>query len=384
MMAKTISSTLTLLAVLAFSGAHAESMDQERVKIDQYQHEISALKQDNADLEKQLSELDNKIASTAKKYAPEKNASDQAEAKYRQAQKAAQSTPSTINKERAEAARFDYLMKNRQYTRSSQEVTDLKKQQKALQAQLASNKKAIGSNSRKIKQQQQLVVEMEKTARKQATQQANSERQLRLKKENALRSSRDELTKSREQHAAAMAEIAALKAMLAEKEAAASVTKAAVPTSVAATTLQASLASSPAVASDAIQAPVGNNTSIKTATAESTIDSLFGDKKQYLAMLSAAEQQKGARSRTNKILHLKTYKNRRMSKQTSHSLRYIGNGIYRGKTVVRAGETALVIGSKKWRSEIPAHDNKKQYIFLLDTRDKSNPNLKLFSRSEVQ
>lgn len=384
MMAKTISSTLTLLAVFAFSGAQAQTINEERVKIDQHQVEISSLQHANADLEKQLSQLDKKIAGMASNYAPEEKARNQAEARYRKAQKAAENTPSSINKERAETARFEYLMKDRQYQRSSQDVTKLKKQHQALQGQLASNKTAIGNTNQKIKQQRKLIVDMEQSARKQATQQANSERQLRIKKEDALRSSRNELTKTREQHAAAMAEIALLKAMLAEKEVAASVANVALPTSIAATTLQASLASNPAVASDAIRTPASNSKAIKTETAESTIDSLFGDKKQYLAMLGVAQQQRGARSRTNKILHVKTFKNSRMNKQTSHSLRYIGNGVYRGKTVVRAGETAFVIGSKKWRSEIPGHDNKTQYIFLLDTRDKSSPELKLFPRSEVQ
>ena len=181
-----------------------------------------------------------------------------------------------------------------------------------------------------------------------------------------------------------MTEIAALKAMLAAKETATSVASVAVPTSVAATTLQASLASNPAVANDAGRAPASDSKVINTRSAESTINSLFGDKKQYLAMLSIAQKQQGARSRSNKILHVKTYKNSRLNKQTSHSLRHIGNGVYQGKTVVRAGETAFVIGSKRWRSEIPGRDNKKPYIFLLDTRDKSSPALKLFPRSEVQ
>jgi chromosome segregation ATPase len=381
MIAKSIPPTLALLVAMTLTAANAQTIDKERLRIDNYQQKVSSLQQSNSDIEGRLTQLDKQIKAMANSYEPEEKARDKAEARYQKALQAAMDIPSTVNRERAEAARFEYLMADRKYRRSSQDVSKLRKQQKALQAQLASNQEMIGKTGSQLKQQQELIHGMEKQAHKQATEQAKNERRLRLKKDAALRASRDELTKTRKQYAAAAAEIALLKSQLAEKEARASVAAAA--SSIAVATPLPTLSNRAAPLTGSTNSRIDKRNS-STDNIQSAMKSLQGDKAQYIALLEAAGLKQGARSRINKILHVRTFKNSRLSKQTSHSLKYLGNGVYQGKTVVRSGETAFVIGNKKWQWTIPKTDNKKQYIFTLDSRDKANPKLKVFARSEVQ
>jgi hypothetical protein len=217
----------------------------------------------------------------------------------------------------------------------------------------------------------------------QATLAAQAERDLRVKKENALRDSRDQLSQAREQHAAAMAEIERLKAMLEQQQPAPATSARSAGTRVA---MAAPPSSAKGVATDATIS--GHKVSIASELpADDDLQSelsYLGNKQQYLALLTAAGQQQGARARSKKVMHIKTYKDDRLSKQTSHSLRHLGNGLYQGRTVVRSGTTSFVIAGKHWRAEIPHSDHKQQYIFILDTRDNSNPELTMFDRSEVQ
>ncbi len=383
MMVKTIPAALGISFALLLNGAHAQTVAEERVKIEQYGKQITSLEKSNANIEQELAGLDKQIARVEGKNGPEKKTFQKAEARYQQAVKLAEDRPTTSNLEKAETARFEYVMAERKYQRSTQGVTTLKKQQAKLQAGLVANEKKIRKANTGIARQQKQILALEQQAREQADQEAQSERQLRLQGEGALRNSRDELSKARENHAAAVAEITTLKAMLAEKEAAASAAAASKAITVA--NLQAPQSAQAVTATDASDAvpPPVKTSPAPTEITQPASRSPLSSKEQYLELHGISAQQQGSKHRVNKIIHVKTYSKGRLSKQTSHSLKHLGNGIYEGKTRVRAGTTSFIVGGKQWRETIPESDNKRDYIFVLDARNKARMKLLLFARSDL-
>lgn len=377
MMLKTVPATLSLTLALLVGGAHGQTIAEERQKIQQYSQTISALQSSNADIERKITDLSQQIEASQDKYTPEKKARNKAEATYQDAIKLAEDKPSAANLEKAEAARFSFLMAERKYERSSQDVRKQEKRLQNLQAKLDSNANKIRNNQARIAQQQKQILAVEQQARQQASKQAQSERELRLQREGALRSSHNELSKTRQAHAAAVEEIALLKAQLAAKEATLKL-EAEAKAAAAASAVTVAKLSSPTT-TDA--SPTKHDTDpVAKNTAAEQAETLLSDPLIYSHLMTVTTNP-GKKGRVNKILHMKTYKQDRLSKQTSHSLKHLGNGIYEGRTHIRAGETAFVIGSKQWRKTVPGTQSRKEIIFILDARNKSKPELLLFSNS---
>lgn len=369
MMAKTFPSALTLALALVINPAQAADVQAEKAMIEQYSQQLSTLQSSSDSLRQQIAGLGENIEKKAAEFGPEEKEFRLAEERYQLAKAAAEDKPTKDNLEQAEAARFEFVMAERKYQRATADVTKLRKQQQKLEKDLARNDRKIRQTNNLIAEQQQSILNKEQQARQQASQQAAQERQLRIKQQGALQTSQDELSRTKEEHAAAMAEIAALKAMLAEQEAAAA--REAAQATVAVASLP-----EPAVANDA--------SPVEQQAARSLADAPESPRDKYMALIAVSEVQSGKKHRVNKIIHVKTYKDNRLSKQTSHSLRHLGNGIYEGRTAVRAGSNSFVVGSRQWRREIPAEHHKEDYVFILDTRDKSRQKLVLFARAEVE
>lgn len=383
MMPSKIPRLLVLLMTLVSIVANAQNIEQERLKIEQSRQQVSSLQASNAAIEKQIQQLEKERVEQADSFAPEAKALKEAEFNYQQALRTSERVPSPTNKERAESARFAFLMAERKYQRSTEDVTELANQQAVLREQLGENRQAISKASHQLDKQQKLILQMEQQARAHASAQAKQERELRMKKESALRNSRAELDRAREERAAAMAELVELKAKLAAQRQAKNHTVRTITPATAAVTVASSQATLPS----ARRVPPAK---ANTATHINALDygseglpSLLGDKSQYLALLETARQ-RGSRARSSKIMHMNTLADDRIIRKTAHSLKHRGNGVYEGKTPVRGGMTTLVVGSKQWRWEIPNSDHNKMYRFVLDTRDNSNTELKIFRSSDVK
>lgn len=380
MMPSIIPRLLALLITLIAGGAYAQNIGEERQKIEQFHQQLSSLQASNAAIEKQLQQLEQDIAGQSKSYAPEAKALKEAEFNYQQALRTSERVPNASNKERAETARFAFLMAERKYQRAAEDVIELAKQQTLLREQLADNQQQISSTSVQLGEQQELILRLEKQAREHASALAKKkERELRMKKESALRANREALDRARNERAAAMAELAELKAKLEAQKRAKRLTASTLPTAAAGVTVASSRpTSSP---TRARLAPITARVQLEEET--EGLPSLLGDKAQYMALLETAKQQ-GSRARSSKIMHMNTLADDRIIRKTSHSLKHRGNGVYEGKTPARAGMTTLVVGSKQWRWEIPANDDNTMYSFVLDTRDNSNTELRIFRARDVK
>ncbi len=381
MMPSIIPHLLALLMVLVAGGAYAQNIEEQRQKIEQFRQQVSSLQASNAAIEKQLQQLEQDISDQAESYAPEAKALKEAEFNYQQALRTSERVPSASNKERAENTRFTFLMAERKYQRSAEGVTELAKQQTLLREQLADNQQRINSTKVQLGEQQELILRLEKQAREHATALAKKkERELRMKKESALRANREALDRARNERAAAMAELAELKAKLAAQKRAKRHTISTLPITAAGVTVASSRPTSSPIRSQ--PAPLAARLPMDEKETEG-LPSLLGDKAQYMALLETARQQ-GSRARSSKIMHMNTLADDRIIRKTAHSLKHRGNGVYEGRTPVRAGMTTLVVGSKQWRWEIPGNDNNTMYRFVLDTRDNSNTELKIFRAKDVK
>jgi hypothetical protein len=400
MLSKSISYAFMLLVAISCGAANAQTIDQERAALAQYNAQLATLRQASARIDTQLQQLASSIAREEQESAPQRKARDTAQQQYLRAEALATRVPSNQNLENAEATRFTRVLAERKYERAAQTMLELTQQRTAAQQQLEENRQKIDRVGRQISQQHAAIAALEQELL--ALAQAQVQRE--------LRSSQDALSKTREEHATALAEIAALKARLARKPAPANLpakaitvaTLAVPPHAIASDTDGGTTLSRQAVAQEksAIEATQQEILMHKTATTNSAPDtginagisdnidnntglpSLLGDKRQYLALVDTAQQ--GARARTSKILTMNTYSDNRITRKTSHSLKHLGNGVYSGSTLVRSGMTTFVVGSKQWRWEIAEADNNQSFTFVLDTRDNSNTELKLFPAAAVQ
>ncbi len=375
-----------LFALIALSSGFtsAQDLEHERQKVEQYHQQMTSLQSSNSGIEEQLQKLEKEIAEQADSYAPEAKALKEAEFEFQQALRTSQRVPSAANKERAETARFAFLLAQRKYLRSTESVSDLAKQQVALREQLEDNRRQISTTSKQLGEQQELILQMEQQARQQAAALARKERELRMKKEGALRNSREELDQARAERAAALAELAELKARLAAQKQARTQPMGVLPAGgVTVASRQPTRTTLPSASTELAPA---STTAAQSAMASPPVDglpSLLGDKAQYLALLETAKE-RGSRSRSSKIMQMNTMADDRVIRKTSHALKHKGNGVYEGRTPVRAGMTTLVVGSKQWRWTIPKTENNAMYRFVLDTRNKSSTELKVFRARDVR
>ena len=83
-------------------------------------------------------------------------------------------------------------------------------------------------------------------------------------------------------------------------------------------------------------------------------------------------------------MQMKSMTDNRVSRETSHSLRHLGNNLYQGNSMLRAGATEFVIGGQRWTQQIPSSSDREPYVFMLDNRDNKQPKLLLFAQSDLK
>lgn len=401
--------TFVLLSlVFSFSQAQAQTIAEERQKLADHEQRIVELKAVNADIDANIKALEGEITNALNQIAPEADSRGAAEQRYQAAQAAVEGNPSPANQQAAETAKFEFFMADRKYQRASKDVKRLEAERADLQRAKASNTRQLQNTGNMVSHQRKLISQMEEQARLAASKQASSERQLRAATETQL-----EQTKA--DHAAAIAEIERLKAQLAQKEAAAAEQLArdsaaadaaqakaeaeiaeasaaeAAATAAAAETVARLEQSGGSVDTSAFKSELAqSNTATQLASADikqadpklwtaSTEGDAVG---QYKALMALAEQDDSTR-KLNKILHIKTYRNNDLTKQTSHTLKYLGNDQYKGRTRIRPGKTKFVVGRHSWDQKIERSENKAYYVFVLDYRDPKNPALLVLNETQL-
>jgi hypothetical protein len=388
-----------LLGLWGITELHAEAAANQ-LQLDG-QQQIVQLTAHNQQLAQQLQTLEQRISGQFKSPMPEKLALEQAQANQDLAAAAQLKTPSTANQQQVEETRFAYLIAERKYQRANRGLAKLQQEQQSISEHIALNSHRIAQSGKIIEEQLNAQQQIQTTEQAQQEEQAKQQRQA---EKRAQRKQERALIDAREEHAAALAEIKRLKEQLAlspkyspnkspNKSTNKNKNKNKPPkpaTSVAnqPKNLPIKPKKEPADAthSKATNRAVAKRTQNKTSTPYLKRAQWVrgGGRARYHALLKSARED-GTRSRVDsKLLQVQTYKGKQLLKQTSHSLKYLGNSLYQAKTVVRAGSTEFVVDGKRWSQRIPQSINKDQFVFLLDARNASQPELLLFAKNEVE
>ncbi len=351
----------------------------ERQPDQQHEQAIEQLQASSADIEQRLAALDSEIARTREQSRPEKDQRDRAEARYEEAKRALQSVPSVANRERVEANKFQFFIADNQYQRAARDLERLEEKRQALLDTLAANASEVARHQQGITRNAQLAAEREEQALQAAARKAARESQLRREKEQALRDSEQELTRARREQEAAMKEIASLKARLATNSAARQPSAAAVTAPPA---TRSTAPARPAPPPSRRQAAPATADSSGSAAAVATL--VRNGKDTYLKLIHDARSAGRSSRQLDKIMQMKSMTDHRVSRETSHSLRHLGNNLYQGNSMLRAGATEFVIGGQRWTQQIPTSSDREPYVFMLDNRDNKQPKLLLFAQSDLK
>ena len=361
----------------------------ERQPDQQHEQAIEQLQASSADIEQRLAALDSEIARTREQSRPEKDQRDRAEARYEEAKRALQSVPSVANRERVEANKFQFFIADNQYQRAARDLERLEEKRQALLDTLAANASEVARHQQGITRNAQLAAEREEQALQAAARKAARESQLRREKEQALRDSEQELTRARREQEAAMKEIASLKARLATNSAARQPSTAPVTTPVTVTVpvtappaTRSTAPARPAPPPSRRQAAPATAGSSGSAAAVATL--VRNGKDTYLKLIHDARSAGRSSRQLDKIMQMKSMTDNRVSRETSHSLRHLGNNLYQGNSMLRAGATEFVIGGQRWTQQIPSSSDREPYVLMLDNRDNKQPKLLLFAQSDLK
>ena len=367
--------SICLLGLLLTSapGYAAEALpDQHRAET------IAQLQASTASIQQRLAALDGELAAATEQAKPEREERDRAEARYEEAKRALQTLPSVANRQRVDSTKFQFFIADNKYQRAARDLEQLAAERQQLRDTIAANERAIAQHQQALARQEQLEAEREEQALQAAARKAARESRLRREKELALREREEELSRARLDQEAAMKEIASLKARLATSKAGA---RAAPPVAAAA----AAPRKPPAAATPAAAPrprPAAAPTPAPPTVPAATL--VRNGKDTYLKLIHAARADDSRTRRLNKILQVVCLTTDRVSRETSHSLRHLGNNLYQGNSILRAGTNEFVIGDQHWSQQIPASADREPFVFMLDNRDARQPRLLLFAQSDLK
>lgn len=321
-----------------------------------------------APLEKDISVLNQQIASKQQQIKSLRNRPSPEQAELANAQKALNDAradlkahPGAEAEGKARNAEFKFKLAEIKYDKSHGEVEALNDEVDRLKQQVAS------------KQQQ-----LKEVGKQSAEPLADPQQQQKLADERNKRSQQEqELARSKQEAESARKEIERLKAALASKEA--SETKAAVSTPAAAApaptpaptpvaAVAAPTKTEPAKASGA--APSSNN--VSKLDSQQTVLHALQATAQRVASASTA-----ARRTTNQTLYVKS-PNAVAANKDRVALKGLGNNQYRGNGKFTAGEYEIVLGFNTWPLTL-SNSDAGELVFLLDSSDEKSPRLVIYN-----
>lgn len=397
------------LCALLGADVHAQTVVDEKQKLEQYNDEVARLEQANRDITANIAALKKRLPDQRSALAAASKERTTAEAKLADARDRANEKPSQTNQGLLENARFKQLLVQRKYDGANGDLQETESEIAHLKATVTSNRGRLARLRSKIVDQRALIdrlAERERTEAQERKQQAAAA----TAADDAR--SKAQVEKLRKEHQAAVAEIERLKAMLTKKEAAdreatardavtiekaapgaATAKPSAATTATAAATAAAPavrVAAAPAAKTVAPPAATTANTPSQSATASSNGAT---DRSPQLVFLTDAATARAELQRIKKLaarhstgsdahtrlLHIKRYTTSgALRSEKSCSLRYLGGSQYRCHTRVGSGPSELIVKPYHWRTEFP--DSSTAYDFILDNRDPRHPRLVLFDR----
>lgn len=377
---------LVLLAVICLwnTPAVAQGLDAELRKLATYEQQLADLRDRQLRQQTAIQKNNKNLAAALKRESPEKDKLTAAKRAFDEAKNNFELVPSDVNKSKLKNVEFKYVLAERKFKKANSKPDALKTREETLNAELSRINGDISLLSNTISDQQ---LRIDKTrARSAATEQSRrTERQ-------------------RQKEAATAAEIARLKAKIAQQEreeqervelamkkaeiqleaedaqaAAEKLTgETRVKTKKATSNSQNLSASEPETAIDSGELSEKSESSIIQLDNSTDIAAM---QQKIAAILDQPEQKKS--SRYNKILNIKTINNQGKSgRAKSNTLRALGHNIYRGSALLNGGDTMFIIGFNNWRQVVPiAATTKAEFTFIFEGSDPKKPRLTYFLSS---
>jgi chromosome segregation ATPase len=346
------------------SSSYAGTVAQEQQQLKQYQSEITELSSVNEDIDQNIDKLKQDVAKLKKKMPAIEAAYLEQQQALKDAEALAKESPNSSSEGKAKNASFKFYLAERKYKKLDNSIAQAEQQLSEMQVAQASNSKQIEQNKSRIIISTEYINKLKADQKNQlqASEAAQSRRQQELR-----RVQRDQLAAEKEIEALReQLRVAELKAQSTAKQVAQPSARPAFPDAVVET----------AVVAEVIKPEVSAVPTLITNSNDATSISRALDQR------IAADNSRS--KKINKILHIKTYSNNELVKQSSHTMKYLSNDQYRAKAQVRPGTNKLIIGSNSWTVEIPAEDKRDNYYFILDNRESSSPDFKAYNSSLVK
>lgn len=359
----------------------AQGLDAELRKLAIYEQELTELRASQQRSQTAIQKNNSDLTTALNQKSPEKDKLAAAKLALDEAKNNFELDPSPANKSKMKNVEFQYVLAERKFNKVNNNPDALKTKQEALNVELARINSDISLLSNTISDQQ---LQIEKSrARSAATEQSRRTEQQRRKE------------------AAAAAEIARLKAKIAQQEKDEQ-ERIELAMKNAEMQLEAEEAQAAAEkqASEKVEQPPANQQNLSTPVAktptkiddiadksESTIIQLrnstdVATMEQKIADILNQPKEKKS-SRYNKILNIKTISDQGNSgRAKSNTLRALGHNIYRGTALLNGGDTMFIVGFNNWRQVVPiATTTKTEFTFIYDGSDSKKPQLTYFLSS---
>ncbi|MEH6556371.1 MAG: hypothetical protein V7459_04040 [Oceanicoccus sp.] len=359
----------------------AQGLDAELRKLATYEQQLTELRTSQQRSQKAIQENNSDLSTALNQESPEKNKLAAAKLALDEAKNNFELDPSPANKSKMKNVEFQYVLAERKFKKVNNKPDALKTKQEALNVELARINSDISLLSNTISDQQ---LQIEKTrARSAATEQSRRTEQQRLKE------------------AAASAEIARLKAKIAQQE---RNEQQRIELAMKNAELQLEAEEAQAAAEkqaiEKVEEVPASQQNLSTPVAktlteadniaeksESTIvqlrnsDDVAAIEQKIADILNQPKEKKS--SRYNKILNVKTISDQGKSgRAKSNTLRALGHNIYRGTALLNGGDTMFIVGFNNWRQVVPiAATTKTEFTFIYDGSDPKKPLLTYFLSS---
>ena len=355
---------LILLAITATAtiDVSAQTIQTQQQKLNDYRAQLGTLQREEGELRQQIATKQRELEAVRNRPSPEQAELEEARKLVEEARAENKAKPTPENDAKLKNAEFKYTLADRKFAKGSAEASALSDQIEQLQRQLGNRQSQIANLNQQISTQATATAQMEQN----------------LAKERSLQAK--ELEQSRREAEAAQKEIERLKAMLAQKEAAAAsgAKSAAVakPAAPAAAKPVAAVATAPAAVA-AKPAAGGGDTSIAKLTTQSEV---LGALQTLAQRVDAEEKDRRGGRPVNEILHFKQMQGDQELSKRRVTMNALGNDQFRGEEDVGAGSYQLVVGLKYWKMDFtPAETGR--FVFLLDYSDDKAPQLKVYKKS---
>lgn len=366
--------TLLLIVLVSLAGntQAAPSLEQEQQLLNRQQQQLIGLQSQQEKLQNRIEAANTALTPLLDNDSPEQLALSEAKQALATAQLNHDKKQSPESQSRLKNIEFKYVLAERKFKKANAErfqlqedIADLSKKLQTINQEISLLSNTIGD--------QRLYVERARSS-KAAVEQSRIVNEQRRKADEAA------------------AEIARLKAQIAEQERQETLRIEQAMREAEEKLEQEELAKKAAAANQQAETAQSNQTDSSLAVEEKTAD--INDENSSIRFLATselvmAEEKRVAEllarpegkntSRYNKILNVKQIANNGSSgRAVSNTLKALGHNIFRGKAKLNGGDNLFIIGFNRWQQSIYKDAQQTEFAFIYDGSDPKNPRLSYF------